>query len=481
MKKFIKIIFVLVIGIMFIPTINAKEIPKEGVTYFLEYPDGSENAVDTYNEAISIKEKLLFDGYTNNEGNIVLNGWNDKGELRVLQFVPEGYTTNVKEIKLDLASTSMARFIDYNGLMNFVEGRNALILLSLVVIIGSGVLLSKKKKKSLMIIPIAFIALSFYSVKAWNNSFIITIEDEEGNALKNTRVQIYGKPTIEVAPAIKFISNGGTFFDGTTEKYYKIPYEGCSYSEFLDTLTEEEYYYLYDNLEYAYLDGYTRVLPDTNVELKNGRVISLEWVPNTENQVVEIDGNGGVYNFHNNYLEKISFYNNMNMKDRVNDFKRTGYFYIGKDNNKACTNYNEYGLRKNTTIENSNKEYLCWNKKPDGIYVNDILLLGNIDTCFKESKAKSIDDTFVLSKDNHNVEFTLTNDEKVKIYYYLNDNSVDSPSETINLVRVVYHGEVILAIPAKILSLDNDYTITDSSKSKTLYQYLDELRYNSCF
>ena len=93
MKKYFIIVFVFLFGFFFMPFVNAEEIPTEGVTYFLTYPNGEEDVVESYTLLKDVKEKLLYDGYTDSEGKVYLIGWAEQGKLRVLQEVPDGYST----------------------------------------------------------------------------------------------------------------------------------------------------------------------------------------------------------------------------------------------------------------------------------------------------------------------------------------------------------------------------------------------------
>ena len=40
MKKYLKLLLVLLLGLFFIPNVYAADLPREGVTYFLYYPNG---------------------------------------------------------------------------------------------------------------------------------------------------------------------------------------------------------------------------------------------------------------------------------------------------------------------------------------------------------------------------------------------------------------------------------------------------------
>ena len=60
MKHLKKFIWIFILGFLLVPNfVFAEDIPREGVTYFLSYPDYSETAVETYEEAMAMMENFL--------------------------------------------------------------------------------------------------------------------------------------------------------------------------------------------------------------------------------------------------------------------------------------------------------------------------------------------------------------------------------------------------------------------------------------
>lgn len=79
MKKITKVLLILLIAFVFIPVVHAKDLPKSGTTYFLTYPNGREDATESYDEAINPSEKLIYTGTTNNKGEVLLCEWANEG------------------------------------------------------------------------------------------------------------------------------------------------------------------------------------------------------------------------------------------------------------------------------------------------------------------------------------------------------------------------------------------------------------------
>ena len=96
-KKITKF-FLLFLVLSIVPIVHAEELPREGVTYFLTYPDGREEITESYDEATNSEELLLYEGPTNGRGEVVLENWSNVGQLRIIQIVPDGYSSNETEI-----------------------------------------------------------------------------------------------------------------------------------------------------------------------------------------------------------------------------------------------------------------------------------------------------------------------------------------------------------------------------------------------
>ena len=84
--------------------INASDEPP---TFTLVYPDGKTKETAESYEAAQAKLdewKLLYEGKTNPEGLIELNGWDKEGEIWIVEkVVPTGYWTEVTEWIIDLS------------------------------------------------------------------------------------------------------------------------------------------------------------------------------------------------------------------------------------------------------------------------------------------------------------------------------------------------------------------------------------------
>ena len=520
--KYFKYLLVLFLGIVLLPNmVYAQELAKEGVTYFMIYPNNEEYVTEDYNEAISPEEKLIFSGVTNENGEIILTGWQDKGQLRVVQHVPNGYSTDAEEIIVDL-SAKKTEFINYKKLLNPKTGKSIIVIITLiVVIIGTILLISTKQKKKIMLllIPLLLVSLTF-SVKATNNNFIITVRDKAGNKMANVQVEVYAKPTkVEGTPAIKYVANGGTFLDGTDIIYIKLPKSELSMNEFYDylnSLPEEQLNELFLNMNGVIRENYEpnyRVggMPET---LKNGTEIKIIWNPiSDENKIITIKGNGGSFKFKNKIITEIKVYSdNILYIEKVLDmFKNNDNYLIGEDNNSSCDNYQSNGLPKNKESnyydifdEIPETMYLCWNKKPDGIYVNDSLFLGNADSCYENSQSVYNEDYYL---NLHNIKqsmlnFENINSEDIKIVYYKivpqrktnsnilifnNIQDLNDSDNIINKLEIVSNGKVILTLTESDLNYnyDNNYNryehyFINASKRDQLIAYLKTINKNSC-
>ena len=81
-----------------------------GETYTLTYPDGSVVTTIDKAEAERLQDewKLLYTGETDSDGNIVLAGWAESGQIRIVETeVPEGYTADATETMADLKDGSV--------------------------------------------------------------------------------------------------------------------------------------------------------------------------------------------------------------------------------------------------------------------------------------------------------------------------------------------------------------------------------------
>ncbi len=143
MKKIFKMLLLLVFAFMIFPVVNAENLPTEGVTYFMQYPNGLKEVTTKYNEASNPAEKRIYVGETDSNGNIPLCGWENNAQLRVVEQVPNGYTTNQRELNVKITQSGKATFTNYRG-DNPKTGRTLLFL----VVIGSVIAITIASHKS---------------------------------------------------------------------------------------------------------------------------------------------------------------------------------------------------------------------------------------------------------------------------------------------------------------------------------------------
>ena len=513
MKKYLKLLLVLLLGLFFMPNVYAADLPREGVTYFLYYPNGEERATTDYNKATNPEETLIYSGVTDENGNITLCDWENEGKLRVVQHVPDGYTTNERELKIDLSKNNTGTFVNYKGLVNPTTGRSLLVLIGVLGVATVTILVSRKNKKSLMIIPVVVGgAVLFTTVKAATCP-CITVKDGLGQKMAGVQVDIYATPIeVDAAPAIKFDANGGHFFDGTTEMYVRIPNDPCTPEEFRNSLTKDEIDYFMFNAMYAYRDGYYLNGMDEPDTLTNGMIIKLQWVANENAQVVTIKGNGGAIKFHGKVLEEIYSYINNDPSEIAGMFTRNNYYNIGIDDSVACNHYNEYGLFDWNSIKRKNSNYpsvlyVCWSNKPDGIYVNGTLFQGTDETCYREGyfESNGSNSFYLYSKDGKELYISDidTEDINFSVYNYSYrlpiygpptkltemqtiksfDNmatTTDNNAEAINSIEIVKNGRVVISLTKNDLEEDNYYYVLNEEDRFTLLDYFEGLYDNEC-
>ncbi len=494
MKKYIYILCLFILGLLMVPklVLAQENLPREGVYYFLTYPNGEETVTGNYEEAENPEEKLIYSGVTNTNGEIVVEGLGTEGTLRIVQKVPNGYTTEEMETTLDLSEeTRKVEFVDSKGTnpktsqsLIFI-GVLALVLVGSIVVVKSGA-----KKQLVFLLPAILIGTFAIKVFAMEENLVITVKDKAGNKLNGVVVEIYAKPKVTPAPAVKFSANGGTFFDGTTEMILKLPSATCTADDFWDSLTAERHNYLINNIYDAYRAGYKLIDYEDKETLTNGTVINVIWEEDSTFEYVTIHGNGGVYNFYGKELNTVTIGKDY-FSSFENKFVNGKQFRIGYDSAASCSHYTENGIltvREEDLGDLPDDVYVCWRTKPDGIYVNGLLFLGNDQSCYSQSNFSRYTDAFSLSNGNSHIYFGNTNSSNLVIIYkadtmlFLTMYNGFSSSDEINDIQVIKNGQTIVSLAANELELqDNDhYTITNEEKLNTLTNYFAGLYTNSC-
>ena len=316
-------------------------------------------------------------------------------------------------------------------------------------------ILSRKNKSTLMIIPCLLLCFIAYKVQAYPEAeashsdevfcFPITVEDGKGDALPGVQIDVYATPVIDAQSAVKFDANGGNFFDGSTEMYFRIPYNGCTFNEFINSLDSTTNHYLNENIDKAYRSGYSRGFPIAPDNLTNGMVLPVIWSENVNDFLLRLDGNGGVYDYYGESLKSLVFANDSDYYSYVNNFVNTGSYFIGLDDTPTCSRYSSNGLdvqhyrriQYRQAGEYDQVVYMCWNKKPDGIYVNGTLLRGNTDSCFEESSLEIAGSSYYFWSYDLNLEIF---EENNKLYFRI----FDSISKRIDEARLNNSYTIIL-------------------------------------
>ena len=522
MKKYKILLFLFIIGFLMVPFFVKAEgeetdYPTSGVHYFLTYPDGSEVVSGEYNDAHDPDERLIITGQTDNNGEYVVDDLSDTGVLHIFETAPDG---TVNELYLDLASDN--KNIDFvnttnntnNSTVNPKTGQSLLFIVVLlsIILVAVKVVKPNSKKANLLIIPILAIGFMALQVGAASNRVTITVRDKSGNKVSGAKIDIYAKPIhVEAYPAILVTANGGFLFDGSSEVYVRIPdtcTTNCSFNIFLKQLSQDDYNYVWKNITRAYRKDYYPSGLEFPANFTDGSIVKINWQPSTGVKLITVEGNGGAYDLHGRHITSITGYH-YTAYDLAYGFQKNGMYSVGADDDASCTNYNEYGMPSsdNAWDEAATKVYACWNEKPDGIYVNGKLFLGNDLTCYNQAKAilrpTSIDFRF----NDYEFEFTKFNEDTVKFSKLMKEEAdpESAPSGTVNpleqqlrqvsarkpedsysyidvtTLEIIKNGEVLVSLTSEDITLaDNEFTVTNAEKSEVLYNYLNTF-YDLCF
>ena len=482
MKKYL---FLLLIVFMFPIRVFAEDLQREGVYYFFTYPNGLEVVSENYQDTVEEEEILLYSGATDSDGEVVLEGWNREGEIRIVEKVPNGYSVESKEITVDLSSEDSVEFINSKEIINPKTGRSILLIVEvLLVLFGFYLLISRRKKVKFLLLFIISFVLLLTSVNAEQDDFVIIVKDKNGDRLSNVEVEVYAKAaSVEAHPAIKINVNGGYFLDGEDEMYMRLPYDDCYVEDMLD-FNYEEYIDSYINYSTAYNPGSilsSSTFPDY---LNHGEEYDLYWTsPKNPEDLSSIDFNGGNLLFRGKTLTNVTTYtDNSNIIDYhlVPRVRNHSLYLIGYDVESSCGLYNQYG------IVNDSQEfydmvgdswYLCWNKQPDGIYVNDSLFVGNQDSCFIQSSMYL----------DYGLQFYDVSYMKRVIFYdfsFPNDISLSmleiwgKDPQLISSLKIVENGEVIFSLNENDLTFDQNnsvHTFSNSTLANRLINYFSSL------
>lgn len=463
--KMIKLYFI-VIGLFLTPMIVLAE---EGVHYFLTYPNGEEIVTTNYEEATNPKERLIYAGRTNDNGDIVLEGYSQVGELRIVQKVPIGYSTEKREITLDLSQTNRTvEFVDFRGTVNPETGQSLLLIGVTVIILSVAAMIVVKGtgKKALFLILVGFLCFATFNIYAAEEDIVISIRDKEGKKLPGVEVEVYARPSrIESAPAIIFSANGGHFLDGKTEMIFRLPSSPCTFEEFENSLSENDLDYYIENSDSVYREGYYWDGYDYPEEdyLTDGTVISAIWEEEQEEEPIvsfHYHGNGGFYDFYGRKLTDFDLYNTSDIL-----FERDGYIFMGYDDNASCTRFNESGVDtrpEGMIFGKKNDLYACWNDTPDGLYVDDEYFGTINNPCTQKFYGK--ENVVEIRYDANHV-----------LYFYKIQQSMTRSSlskSDIHTAQIIKNREVVVSLNENDLRSENDnYYITNEDKYTTFSEF----------
>lgn len=515
MKKSIYLFCLFALGLLLLPKlVLAEDYPTEGVHYFLTYPNGEEVITTDYEEAVNPKEKLIYEGKTNADGEVVLENLITEGQLRIVQEIPDGYSSEKREITFDFSQTNQnVGFVDFKtsqssdySISNPKTGQSLLfvIILGMVLLVAWKTFKKETPKGTLFLLSILLLGTFAFQVYASDNALVITVADPEGKRLSDVMVKVYAYPSrIQTAPAVKFSANGGSFFDGTKEMYVKIPQscveDSCSFHQFLENLSTEEREYVSENIMGAYRDGYHPQKNHEGLDLPNqfinGAEVSIKWEEDENAKLITIDGNGGYYDYHGKKLFSMTGYAS-SIDTVVYGFQKENAYSVGADEASTCSNYNTSGILNHTESwsEDVDTVYVCWNEKPDGIYVNDVLFLGNIETCYHQSNLSyplkfqlrhfefnfvNLEDTSVQFSSLKKKTISLTDDtlSNVTLSVTPSDNNLLNETKIeVGKLEIIQDGQTIVSLTTPEFEIaEGLYTINHDEKLTILADYLNRL------
>ena len=512
MKKLL-VIFIFLLGFMFMPIVNAEEIPREGVTYFLEYPDGTEDVKEDYDEAIAAaeEEKLIFTGQTDENGQVVLENIGSEGTLRVVQEVPNGYSTDEREVIINLEEGKKVDFKITKGLINPKTGFSILKILLILAVVITCTILTKKKKKLLLVLPLLLLA-GLVNVKADNDNLVIDVKDNLGRGQSGVTVKVYAKPILDPAPAIVYNANGGLFADGSEKLYTRLPHNNCTRDEYQDYLESDADYYTIITLIYTvFKEGYVINSFSQEETFSNGDEIIIGWEPVQSGiKKVTVHGNGGKTTYKGKEITEVYFYDNNSITLLFPFFmlNENPYKKVGVSSNSSCTSFLSREEQQGGNIPTD--VYYCWEEKPDGIYINDVIFVGTTNNCFNYG---SLNQTTFDDDDNNMVLITIDYVPRTLIISQsmisisnLNSNqpvfsnlvkytsallsSGEENAEPVTKIEIVKNGQTIFSATDNDIievqqgtpsrSNDTVYTISNEQKLNQLLEIFGELYTNGC-
>ena len=509
MKKKISLLCLFILGLFLVPKlVLADEIPRTGVHYFLTYPNGEEVVTKDYDEAMKKEEKLIYSGLTGSNGEVVLEGLLNQGTLRIVQKVPNGYSTDTTEITLDLSQgTNNVEFVDYKG-SNPNTGQSILFIVGVIAVLAIAFVVVKKDHKKLLILPLFVVGALLLQVKADNDNLVITIKDKAGNKLAGVEVEVYATPVVDYGAAVTYDANGGKFFDGTDKMYFRLPSAECSWDDFFDSLTEDEYDHLSYNMFLSSRTGYAYngTEGDEDDTVNDNTVVKLVWEADSEVRYVTVHGNGGVLDFFGTPLEEyVIVDHNVTGALYFLPFVNGKLYLTGISNGAACTSLIEFD---NPELVLPSDVYACWGPRPDGIFVDEAAFVGNLQDCFEDHYVTFSYHSLDFTSFTYNLEMYEQDGELYMAKYAVEmvfdgsddlgetgaailekvglDDDGGIPEQQVNTQKVYYgieslevikDGNVLVSLSENdiTLAMDGYFKVTNAEKKATLLNYFNEL------
>ena len=502
-----KLFYCLLFLFMLFPMSVFAEGPvNDSKIYFYDYPNGYRTVSQSRDSSIADGEILLYSGRTDENGKVVLNGFEQKGEVRIVEKIPNGYTTTNKEYTINLAREDSVKFVNTESLIvNPKTARSFFVIFALLGIFGSLFYLIMHRQDDLLVLSIGLIVFFITSAaSASSKSFVITVQDGNGKAMSNVEVEVYSKPSkVYSSYYVVYDANGGVFPSGEDKYYIPIPDLTVSVSDLIEYFSYDEYVQIQKNIIFVQKEGYV-IATDLTIEegFYNGQVIDMQWVRDSIDRVSNIDLNGGSLSFINSVYDHIKIPSKalFNFFPFIEDMKNDDFHFIGFDNNARCSHFDQYGLSEyffrgskmppfligfDATPDDS-AVYACWHEQPDGMYFDDSILLGNSDSCYSQSRLDGnmnvSNDLKIIYFDSYesNNEFHMGFSPRIPFMaymmpYYHDDMSLLEKFETL---KIIDHGEVVLSFDSSDFQYDSQdmfYDITNSNKLRQLREYFSSM------
>ena len=471
----------------------------DSMIYFYDYPNGYRTVSNTGDSSLEEGEVLLYSGKTDSNGKVILRDFDQDGFIRIVQKVPNGYSTTNTEYTINLARENSVEFVNDTAiLINPKTYRSLFSIFSFIVIVISLYYMIVHHREDILALSIAFIIfVSTNVVSAEMKDFVINVKDGKGKAMSNVEIEVYGKPNkVYSSYYMVYDANGGVFPNDSDKYYVPIPYAETNIDDFWSSFSYDDFIRNTLNIYLAQNEGYVLIDNiDYSQVVYNGMIVELSWDRISNENSFDMNFNGGSISFLNHQYDHLRMENFYSMLSflYMSKMSHDDSQFIGFDNNASCSHFNQYGLSDSLNTSFSfpfffgfdNTDYYgplyaCWHEQPDGIYFDDSILLGNRDSCYVQSRSNLTNDIYYTQSssyyddmDNYHYIFS----PLVPFLAYSNSNYYEDFTvlKKFDEMKIVDHGEVIFSATSSDFRYDSNehfYEFTNDSKSQQYSDYM---------